>query len=157
MCSALFAAYAVLMRATAGGPSGVALFNTNAAANGAYGAADPVPRNPTTGIPGCCARPATGHAAAPPRSEMNSRRAFATMTQLLRVGALAIGGDQLFMASFEKLAELDALPTISVFREFTASGGLMSYGASSEGLHRLAVGLRKPEHEAAYPTRTTRS
>jgi heme/copper-type cytochrome/quinol oxidase subunit 3 len=48
MFSALFAAHAVLMRATAGGPSGVALFNTNAAANGAYGAADPVPRNPTT-------------------------------------------------------------------------------------------------------------
>jgi hypothetical protein len=29
---------------------------------------------PTTGIAGCCARAASGHAAAPPRSVMNSRR-----------------------------------------------------------------------------------
>src|SRR5260370_6743931 len=65
MFSALFAAYAVLMPATAGGPSGVALFNTNAAADGAYGAADPVPRNPTTGIPGCCARHGKPHATTP--------------------------------------------------------------------------------------------
>jgi len=34
-------------------------------------------RNPTTGIAGCCARAASGHAAAPPRSEMNSRRFIA--------------------------------------------------------------------------------
>jgi hypothetical protein len=32
-------------------------------------------RNPTTGIVGCCARAASGHAAAaPPKSVMNSRR-----------------------------------------------------------------------------------
>jgi len=32
-------------------------------------------RKPTTGIAGCCARVASGHAAAaPPRSDMNSRR-----------------------------------------------------------------------------------
>ena len=31
-------------------------------------------RNPTTGIAACCARAASGHAAAPPRSVMNSRR-----------------------------------------------------------------------------------
>jgi hypothetical protein len=31
-------------------------------------------RNPITGIAGCCARAASGHAAAPPSSEMNSRR-----------------------------------------------------------------------------------
>jgi DNA replication protein DnaC len=30
--------------------------------------------NPITGIPGCCARAATGHAAAPPSNVMNSRR-----------------------------------------------------------------------------------
>jgi len=36
---------------------------------------DTLPRNPTTGIAGCCARAASGHAAAaPPRSAMNSRR-----------------------------------------------------------------------------------
>ena len=33
------------------------------------------PRKPTTGIAGCCARAASGHAtAAPPSSAMNSRR-----------------------------------------------------------------------------------
>jgi hypothetical protein len=38
-------------------------------------AATPACMNPTTGIAGCCARAASGHAAAaPPRSAMNSRR-----------------------------------------------------------------------------------
>src|SRR5262249_16014402 len=32
------------------------------------------PINPMVGFPGCCARAATGHAAAPPSSVMNSRR-----------------------------------------------------------------------------------
>jgi hypothetical protein len=33
------------------------------------------PKNPTIGrFPGCCARAASGHAAAPPSSVMNSRR-----------------------------------------------------------------------------------
>src|SRR5262249_57570131 len=37
-------------------------------------------RNPTTGIAGCCARAASGHAAtAPPTSVMNSRRLRAGM------------------------------------------------------------------------------
>jgi hypothetical protein len=35
---------------------------------------DTAPRNPITGIVGCCARAARGHAAAPPSSVMNSRR-----------------------------------------------------------------------------------
>jgi hypothetical protein len=35
--------------------------------------ADPSRTNPTTGI-GCCARATTGHVAAPPTSDMNSRR-----------------------------------------------------------------------------------
>jgi hypothetical protein len=46
-----------------------------AATNGAFGAIDVVPRNPITGIAGCCARAATGHAAAAlPSSVMNWRR-----------------------------------------------------------------------------------
>jgi len=32
------------------------------------------PRNPITGIVGCCARASSGHAAAPPSTVMNSRR-----------------------------------------------------------------------------------
>jgi hypothetical protein len=36
-------------------------------------------RNPITGIGGCCARAASGHAAAPPSSVMNSRRFMLSM------------------------------------------------------------------------------
>src|SRR5215470_16536276 len=43
------------------------------------GAADAALRNPITGIAGCCARAASGHAAAPPRSVMNWRRLRAGM------------------------------------------------------------------------------
>src|SRR5262252_9463957 len=40
----------------------------------------PPRRNPTTGsFVGCCARAAHGHAAAPPRSVMNSRRPLSSM------------------------------------------------------------------------------
>src|SRR5262249_26780328 len=47
----------------------------NAATRGAISAADPRLRSPITGIPGCCARAASGHATAtPPSSEMNVRR-----------------------------------------------------------------------------------
>src|SRR5262245_1418805 len=35
-------------------------------------------RKPTTGIAGCCARAMSGHAAAPPINEMNSRRLLIT-------------------------------------------------------------------------------
>jgi hypothetical protein len=35
------------------------------------------PTNPTTGVDGCCARPASGQAAAPPTNVMNSRRLIA--------------------------------------------------------------------------------
>jgi hypothetical protein len=47
----------------------------NAATKGAYFSSDEGSRNPTTGITGCCALVASGHAtAAPPRSMMNDRR-----------------------------------------------------------------------------------
>jgi hypothetical protein len=39
-----------------------------------YSQADAPLRNPMTGIADCCARAASGHVAAPPRSVMNSRR-----------------------------------------------------------------------------------
>ena len=45
------------------------------AQRGAYRSASALLRNPITGIAGCCARAASGHAAAaPPSSVMNSRR-----------------------------------------------------------------------------------
>ena len=47
----------------------------NAVARGASDCAEPGPRKPITGIAVCCARAASGHAAAtPPMSVMNSRR-----------------------------------------------------------------------------------
>ena len=58
--------------------------------------------------------------------------AFATLIQL-RAGALAIGTDPLFTSRLEQLAALTvrhAVPTVYQFREFTAAGGLMSYGGS---------------------------
>jgi hypothetical protein len=47
----------------------------NASAITAYPSADALFRNPITGIADCCARAASGHAAAaPPSSVMKSRR-----------------------------------------------------------------------------------
>ena len=40
-------------------------------------AGDPAPKNPITGIAGCCARATSGHAAAAPSRVMNSRRLIA--------------------------------------------------------------------------------
>jgi hypothetical protein len=54
----------------AAGPEGP----LNAATMGTYPSGDAPLRNPITGIAGCCARAASGHAAAPPSSVMNSRR-----------------------------------------------------------------------------------
>src|SRR5262245_53018702 len=58
----------------------------------------------------------------------------------LRVGALAIGPDNLFTARSRQLAALTvrhAIPTIYEFREFAAAGGLMSYGSSEPEYYRL--------------------
>jgi hypothetical protein len=41
---------------------------------GRYPSSDVLLRNPITGIAGCCARAASGHAAALPSSVMNERR-----------------------------------------------------------------------------------
>src|SRR3954468_18531892 len=46
----------------------------NARTNGAESSADRVLRNPITGLADCCARAASGHAAAAPTILMNSRR-----------------------------------------------------------------------------------
>jgi putative ABC transport system substrate-binding protein len=64
---------------------------------------------------------------------------FASLVQL-RAGGLVIGGETLFTSESEKLASLalrNAVPAIYQFREFAASGGLMSYGASLADAHRL--------------------
>jgi putative tryptophan/tyrosine transport system substrate-binding protein len=65
---------------------------------------------------------------------------FASLGQL-RAGALVISPDPLFIARSEQLAALalrHAVPAISVFREFVAAGGLMSYGGSNPDIYRIA-------------------
>lgn len=66
--------------------------------------------------------------------------AFASVTKL-GAGALVIGADPLFTSRLGQLAELalrHAVPTVYEFREFTAAGGLLSYGASLTDTFRLA-------------------
>jgi putative tryptophan/tyrosine transport system substrate-binding protein len=67
---------------------------------------------------------------------------FATVAQL-RVGALVIGADPFFTSRSPRLAKLTvdhAVPTIYEFREFAASGGLISYGSDELEYYRL-VGI----------------
>src|SRR5262245_20220651 len=53
----------------------------NAATLGAYPPDVSLLRNPITGMAGCCARAASGHAAAPPKSVMNWRRSPASVSR----------------------------------------------------------------------------
>src|SRR5215831_10224485 len=64
--------------------------------------------------------------------------AFASLVQL-RAGALVIGSDSLFSGRSGQLAALafrHAIPAISPYREFAASGGLMSYGTNNSNQFR---------------------
>jgi putative tryptophan/tyrosine transport system substrate-binding protein len=64
---------------------------------------------------------------------------FASLVQM-RAGALVINNDAFFLSRIEQLAALTvrhAVPTISAYREFTAAGGLMSYGGSLADAYRL--------------------
>jgi putative tryptophan/tyrosine transport system substrate-binding protein len=57
---------------------------------------------------------------------------FSTLIQL-RLGALIIAGDAFFTSQSERLGELTmrhGVPASYLWREFTAAGGLMSYGSS---------------------------
>ena len=65
---------------------------------------------------------------------------FATLIQR-QLGALVIGADPFFSSRLEQLAALTvrhAVPTVYQSREFTAAGGLMSYGASFTDTFRTA-------------------
>jgi putative ABC transport system substrate-binding protein len=71
-------------------------------------------------------------------SEREFDTAFASLVQL-RAGALVIGADALFNSLSEQLAALTvrhAVPAIYQFREFTAAGGLMSYGSTVADTYR---------------------
>ena len=68
---------------------------------------------------------------------------FANLIQL-RASGLAIGGDAFFSGHSEQLAALTirhAVPAIYQRREFTAAGGLMSYGSNIVDTHRLVGAL----------------
>jgi putative ABC transport system substrate-binding protein len=73
-------------------------------------------------------------------SEPDFDAVFATLDQL-KVGGLVIGADQLFTGNDGKLSALaiqHAIPSISPYREFSAGGGLMSYGGDIAESWRLA-------------------
>jgi ABC-type uncharacterized transport system substrate-binding protein len=66
------------------------------------------------------------------RTERDFDAVFSAIAQL-RAEALIVGNDGLFISQSKRLAELairDRLPAIFQYREFVASGGLMSYGGS---------------------------
>jgi putative ABC transport system substrate-binding protein len=82
-------------------------------------------------------------------SERDFESVFANLVQL-KVGGLVIGPDPLFGTRLEQLAALairHAVPAIYMDRQFSAAGGLMSYGASIEVLNlktAKALGLDIP-------------
>jgi len=75
-------------------------------------------------------------------SERDFDAAFATLVQG-QVGALLVSAEPLFNLRREeliKLAARHALPAMYDLREFTAAGGLLSYGLSLTGTFRLLAG-----------------
>jgi putative tryptophan/tyrosine transport system substrate-binding protein len=73
------------------------------------------------------------------RNEAEFSGVFASLAEL-KAGGLVIGGESLFTTRSVQLAALalqHAMPAIYQFREFAVAGGLVSYGASLLGAHRL--------------------
>jgi putative ABC transport system substrate-binding protein len=76
------------------------------------------------------------------RTESEIDAAFATLVQL-KAGALVVGADAFFNSRREQLVALASrhqVPAIYEWREFPASGGLISYGTSIAAVYRQ-VGL----------------
>src|SRR5262249_9724544 len=75
-------------------------------------------------------------------TERDVEALFANLAQL-RVGALVIGTDPLFLSWTEQLARLSlhhAIPAIFQDRAFAAAGGVMSYGGSTaDAYHQAGV------------------
>jgi putative ABC transport system substrate-binding protein len=74
------------------------------------------------------------------RTEHDFDVAFSTLARL-RPGGLVVVTDGLFVARSDRLAALAlryAIPAVFQYREFTAAGGLMSYGGSNMEEYRLA-------------------
>jgi putative ABC transport system substrate-binding protein len=73
-------------------------------------------------------------------SEDDFDAVFAKLIQL-RAGGLVIGGGAFFASQRTQLAALTvrhAVPAISLYREFAAAGGLLSYGSDLGEAYRLA-------------------
>jgi putative tryptophan/tyrosine transport system substrate-binding protein len=73
-------------------------------------------------------------------AEADFDRAVASLRQM-QAAALVIGSDPFFTTRSPQLAALTmrhAIPAIYQYREFTAAGGLMSYGGSLTDSYRLA-------------------
>jgi putative ABC transport system substrate-binding protein len=71
-------------------------------------------------------------------TERDFEMVFATLVQL-QAGALVISPDQFLTSRIEQLAQLTLLhgiPAISQLRQFTAAGGLASYGSSETEYYR---------------------
>ena len=90
-------------------------------------------------------------------SERDFAAVFARLAQE-RAVTLLVGADSLFFSSLDHLVALaahHALPTMYYLREFTAAGGLMSYGASIADAHRqtgiYAGGILKGARPADLP------
>jgi putative ABC transport system substrate-binding protein len=96
------------------------------------------PTNPTSAIPESRDLPAAAQALGVQLEVLHASTdreidaVFAGLVQL-RAGGLVIGADGFFNSRSEQFAALavrHAVPTISPYREFTAAGGLISYGGS---------------------------
>jgi putative tryptophan/tyrosine transport system substrate-binding protein len=90
-------------------------------------------------------------------SERDLDEVFATLVQL-RAGALTVTADSLFAERRDQivaLARRNSVPTMSQFREFVASGGLISYGPSFGESYRqagiLAGRILRGEKPAGLP------
>jgi len=91
------------------------------------------------------------------RTDEDLDRMFASLPGM-RVGGLVIGTDPFFTSRTEKLGAMSlrlAMPIIYQYREFTAAGGMMSYGGSITDSYRhagLYVGrILKGERPADLP------
>ena len=90
-------------------------------------------------------------------TESELEAAFAKVIELHARG-LVIGGVWFFTSHSKQLAALAAryrVPAVYQWREFAATGGLMSYGSNVTETHRLLGLLYRPHSEGRQAGRST--